>query len=296
MAPRHGLLMLHGSSLLFGGTALFSRTIGWPALDITAWRSLVACVALAALLSLLGQSLRMRSRRDLIIMLLLGVVLGLHWVTYFAAMQQAGITIGVLTLFTYPVLTVILEPALDRQRPAWADLGMGLVVIAGVALLAPSTDHHDPAVIGIGLGLLSALLFALRNVLQRRHLAHYSGATAITWQTGVIALMLLPWVQQVPGPAQPYASGLLVLLALGFTALPHVMVAESLRQLSAATVGLVSCLQPLYAAVLAALVLDERPGWRTLIGGILVVSAAAIETIRARQRSQRQPPSPAASA
>lgn len=250
MSKRSGLLLLHGAALLFGGTALFSRLIPLPALDITTWRSLVACIGLVILLSLIGTPLRLRSGRDIAIAIALGVLLGLHWVTYFAGMQLAGVTVGLLAFFSYPVMTVVLEPLLDKRRPAMVDLALGGQVLAGVALLAPSYNSADPAVTGILLGLLSALLFTVRNLIQRRHFAHYNGATAVAWQTGVVFVMLLPFTPMPTSSDNLHTLALIALLGLCFTALPHAMVAESLRQLSARTVGLVSCLQPFYAALL----------------------------------------------
>lgn len=281
--------MLHSAALLFGGTALFSHLIPLSALAITTWRSLIACLGLLLLLRLIGTPLRLRSGRDIATAVILGVLLGLHWVTYFAGMQRAGVTIGMLALFTYPVMTVLFEALLDRRRPALIDLLLGLQVLIGVALLRPLGESSALASSGIALGLLSALLFTLRNLLQKRRFAHYNGATATAWQTAVVFLLLLPFTSCSELSSLAANDGhslwLLLLLGLGFTALPHALTAESLRQLSARTLGLVSCLQPLYAALLSAWILGEEHRLTTMLGGVLVVSAALIETRRAHRRS-----------
>ncbi len=71
---------------------------------------------------------------------------------------------------------------------------------------------------------------------------------------------------------------LLLLVGVVFTAIPHALFATSLRYLSATTAGLISCLQPLYGSVLAFILLHERPSLLTMIGGLLVISAAIFET------------------
>lgn len=71
---------------------------------------------------------------------------------------------------------------------------------------------------------------------------------------------------------------LLLLVGVVFTATPHALFASSLRSLSATTAGLISCLQPLYGSILAIILLHERPDILTIIGGLLVVSAAIFET------------------
>jgi len=71
---------------------------------------------------------------------------------------------------------------------------------------------------------------------------------------------------------------LILLVGVVFTATPHAFFASSLRHLSATTAGLISCLQPLYGSILAFFLLQERPNVMTIIGGLLVVSAAIFET------------------
>lgn len=67
------------------------------------------------------------------------------------------------------------------------------------------------------------------------------------------------------------------------TALPHAMVASSLKHLRAKTFSLIACAQPLYGVIFAWVALDENPGLQTLIGGALVISAALNETINAQR-------------
>ena len=111
---QQSLLYLHSAVLLFGGTALFSKLISLPALDITVYRTAVAAIVLFIVLSLQKQKITLSSVKDYGIAILLGAVVGIHWVTYFAGMQMAGVTIGIIAFFTYPVITVFLEPLLSR--------------------------------------------------------------------------------------------------------------------------------------------------------------------------------------
>ncbi len=73
---------------------------------------------------------------------------------------------------------------------------------------------------------------------------------------------------------------------MAFTALPHALFATALRYLSAKTVGLVSCLQPFYGAVLTLLVLDEQLTIRTIIGGTIIVATALFETQQSHQKKR----------
>ncbi len=279
---QQSLLFLHSAVLLFGGTALFSKLIGLPALDITVYRTGVAAVVLFILLTLQKKRITLASTKDYGVAILLGVVVGIHWVTYFAGMQMAGITVGIIAFFTYPVITVFLEPLLSRakvkSKPQIKDIIIAFVVLIGIYLLIPEINLGNQTTLGIVTGVISAFFFALRNVLHKNYFSHYSGPHTMLYQT-LVAFIMLGLFVEVP-PMQVSVDDWLLILLVGiiFTAMPHALFASSLRHLSATTAGLISCLQPLYGSVLAFLLLNERVNISTIIGGLLVVSAAIFET------------------
>ncbi|RCU51489.1 EamA/RhaT family transporter [Corallincola holothuriorum] len=278
------LCYLHGSVLLFGGTALFAKLIPLPALEITVFRCVVAALFLASFLLVSGKKLRLACGKDYLIALFLGVLVGFHWVTYFAAMQLAGIAIGMIALFSFPVMTVVLEPLFNKQLPHKADLFAAVAVLAGIILMVPAPSFGNEVTLGIATGLFSALLYTLRNIFHKRLFSRYSGPQAMSYQTAVAAIILSALLEIPPTDVSPHSWMLLALLGILFTAMPHAMVAESLRKLPAKTVGLVSCLQPLYGTLAAIWILNEYPSLTTVIGGSIVISAAIWETWRAQRR------------
>ncbi|WP_083494279.1 DMT family transporter [Colwellia sp. MT41] len=275
---QQSLLYLHIAVFLFGGTALFSKLIGLPALDITVYRTGIAALALFTLLTLQKKKITLASRKDYGIALLLGVVVGIHWVTYFAAMQMAGITVGIIAFFTYPVITVFIEPLFNKSLPKVKDMLMAVVVIVGIVLLIPEISLGNQITLGIVTGIFSALFFALRNILHKNYFSHYSGPHTMLYQTLVACLMLCLFIEVPLGQVTERDWLLLLLVGIVFTATPHALFASSLRHLSATTAGLISCLQPLYGSVLAFMLLHERPNVLTMVGGLMVVSAAIFET------------------
>jgi len=281
-AQQQSLLFLHSAVLLFGGTALFSKLIGLPALDITVYRTGVAAIVLFILLTMQKKKIKLASTKDYGIAVLLGVVVGIHWVTYFAGMQMAGVTIGIIAFFTYPVITVFLEPALNRSnsksRPQVKDIVIAFIVLIGIFLLIPEINLGNQVTLGIVTGIISAFFFALRNILHKNYFSHYSGPHTMLYQTLVAFLMLGLFIEVPIAQVTNRDWSLILLVGIVFTAMPHALFASSLRHLSATTAGLISCLQPLYGSVLAFLLLSERANMLTIIGGTLVVSAALFET------------------
>ena len=279
---QQSLLFLHTSVLLFGGTALFSKLIGLSALDITVYRTGVAAIVLFILLTLQKKQITLASAKDYSVAILLGVVVGIHWVTYFAGMQMAGVTVGIIAFFTYPVITVFLEPLLNRskvsRKPKVKDIVVAFIVLIGIFLLIPEINLGNQATLGIATGILSAFFFSLRNILHKNYFSHYSGPHTMLYQTLVAFLMLGLFIDVPPMEVTKHDWLLIVLVGVVFTAMPHALFASSLRHLSATTAGLISCLQPLYGGVLAFLLLNERVNMMTVIGGLLVISAALFET------------------
>ena len=285
-AVKKRLISLHLTVILLGGTALFSRLVPLSAIDITLIRSVFACVALFAFLFLAKDKVKLHCRRDYAIAVGLGILMALHWVTYFAAMQYAGVSVGMIALFTFPVITVLIEPLFEKTGLVWQDIVSALAVVAGVYLIVPESTLENEITLGVLIGIASAVLYAFRNIIHRKHFKQYSGAKAMAWQTLVISIVMLPTIGNSIAQASTHDWLMLLLLGTVFTALPHALIAASLRHLRAKTFSLIACMQPLYGVALAIVVLDESPTLSTLIGGILITSASVYETLNAHKLHQ----------
>lgn len=286
MHPAHkGLIAVHLSVFIFGLTALFSKTIALSALEITLLRSIFAVLALWLVLLWSGEPMRLRSGRDYGMILLLGILLAGHWVTYFHSMQISTIAVGVIALYTFPVITVFIEPLFHGGRPHWFDVASGFAVLIGIFLLVPEFRLDNTVTQGVIWGVLSALLFALRNIIQGRYFSSYPAKQALLYQIFITVIVLLPFgIQTVPEVSSNQWEQL-ILLGVLFTALPHTLFAFGLRNFKAKTASLVACLQVVYATLFAALILNAVPAISTLVGGVIVVTAAVFETyITGRQK------------
>jgi drug/metabolite transporter (DMT)-like permease len=269
--------------LLFSGTSLFPKLIPLPVPTIIFGRSVVAAGAILLVLLFTGTPIRPRSRRDLAFLLGAGVLLAVHWVTYFQGIRVSTVAVGTIALHTYPIITVLTEPIIDRTRIKAADIVLAVVVLLGVVILVGRPTLSSTTTRGVLWGVLSAFLFTARNLLVRRSVRRYGSGTIMFFQTAVTALLLLPVPLFIAGGMAEAFSSWREFLLLGtiFTALSQTLYAGSLRSLSAKTVSIIATLLPLYAAITAALFLGEIPTVRTVLGGALVVGAVLVETVRA---------------
>lgn len=190
---RQALISVHSAVFIFGLTALFSKLIALSALEITLLRSVFAVLALWLFIRSQSESLKLRSRDDYLIVILLGLLLATHWVTYFHAMQVSSVAVGVIALYTFPVITVFLEPMFHGERPHLQDIISALAVLFGIYLLVPEFALEDSTTQGVLWGVFSALLFALRNIIQGRYFSAYPARHALFYQVIVTIVVLLPF-------------------------------------------------------------------------------------------------------
>ena len=273
-----GLLSVHSAVLIFGLTALFSKLITLTALEITLLRSIFAVLIIFVIFIWQKKFLRLANLKDYGLVFLLGVLLALHWVTYFHAMQVSSIAVGVIALYTFPIITVFLEPLFHGEQPHIKDVISALIVLFGIYLFVPEFSLNNEATQGILWGVLSALFFSLRNVIQGHYFKGYTARHSLFYQTLVTFIVLLPFSFDVIPEVTHIQWGQLLVLGFFFTALPHTLFAFSLLNLKAKTVSLIACVQVVYATIFAALLLNEWPQISTVIGGLIVVSAAMYES------------------
>lgn len=285
---RRSLIELNVAVLLWAGTALFAKWIALPAFQITGLRSIVAAAALYGVLRCQGLALRTSNRRDLWLLLLGGLALGAHWVTYFRSIQVSTVAIGILSLHTYPVMTALAEPILFRESVRGSDVVLALTVLLGVAVLVPDLSLDSPVTQGVLLGILSAACFTARNILSRRAVAVYGGARVTFYQLLAAGLPLLPLTLVAGEPVSIRASGQLLLLGLLFTALPHTLYTNCLAFLKARSAAIIATLLPVYGTLTAAVLLGELPTARTILGGAIILVAVAMETARVLRRPVAQ--------
>lgn len=283
---REGLLSVHAAVLIFGLTSLFAKIITLSATEITLLRSVFAIAAIGFYIKYRREQLILHRQRDYLIAMILGAFLAAHWVTYFHSMQVSSIAIGIISLYTYPVITVFLEPFFHGERPHNKDIISAVVVLFGVYLLVPEFSVDNQAATGVFWGVLSAFLFAMRNIIHGRYFKSYPARHTLFYQTMAVIILLAPFSVQVIPDVQQVQWLQLAILGIFFTALPHTLFAHSLLYLKAKTASLVGCMQVVYGTVFAALILSEIPDWTTVVGGLIVISAAVFETVTSGNRKQ----------
>jgi drug/metabolite transporter (DMT)-like permease len=279
MSPAASLVAVHVAVALFGLAGLFGKWLAISPAAIVFGRSLIAGIVLALLVAWqrtgrFGPTWGLAAN---------GVVLAVHWVTFFAAIQVATVAIGLLGFASFPLFVLVLESGLHGRRWHAADAAMALLAVAGLALLVPEFDIASRALQGLLLGVLSGFTFALLAVRNRTLAAGFPAPVVALWQNVFAALCLLPvlaWQRGAGAPVTLSVIALLLLLGVLCTALAHTLFIASMKHLSAHTASVIAALEPVYGMILAAWLLREIPDLRTCAGAVLIVVAALVASWR----------------
>lgn len=181
-----------------------------------------------------------------------------------------------------------------RQRPdatMWAGLGLAL---AGSALL--SLDAGLRLGRGEIITLIGASLYAVQIVWIARHAEHIDPIALVTVQVTVVALIMAPFCGDV---AQAYRAlrasdwAAFGYLALAGSSIAPLLQVQAQRTLSAARIGLLFALEPVFALLFALTLGRERFEPRWWIGAALILIAVVWVEWRAAS-APPQPPKPAA--
>jgi len=281
-----GIVQIHIAVFLFGFAGLFGKFVDCDPLYIVFARTFFAAIALffyAAMAA--GIPLFKFKRNQMLVFILQGILLGIHWWSFFVSIQIASVAVGLVTFSTFPFFVTFLEPLLFKERLKKTDIATATAVFIGVILVIPELDFNNNITKGAAYGIFAGFTFALLALVNRKN-AQTCDAVAVAFYQNLFAaiFLVLPltFVKAVP----PVVSDLPNLLFLGVacTAFSHTLFINALTRIRAQTAAVIAGLEPVYGIIIAFLWLNEVPQMRTLIGGAIIIGA----TIAAGMQGQKK--------
>ncbi len=256
-------LFIHISVFLWGFTAILGRVIESTAYAIVFWRVLFTSISLFVILWVL-KKLRWPNRKMLLIYMGIGVLVALHWITFYGAVKLANASVALVCFATTSFFTSLIEPVLVKSKFSYLDLGIGLIIIPSMIFIVNGLDASFQN--GIIVGLISAILACTFSSLNKKYIDKEDPIVISFLEIGAGTLflaVLFPVVFLIDAGVQflPIASKdwyYLLLLALGCTTLPYILSMYALKKLSAFATNLVVNLEPVYGIILAYILLNEN--------------------------------------
>ncbi|HEX4972259.1 MAG TPA: DMT family transporter [Steroidobacteraceae bacterium] len=274
-------LQLHFCVVLWGFTAIFGRLISLPALPLVWWRMTLVGVALLAVAKF-WRGVRGLSLRQIAIYAGIGVLVALHWLTFYGSIKLSNASVGATCMALMSVLMAFIEPLIVRSKFDPRELLFGLAVIPGVLLVIGGTPSAMR--LGIAVGVLSVLILCVFGALNKRYISRAEALTVTGIEMISGALFLTCVGALVLGSDAMFAlpsqrDGLFLLaLALGCTLLPFTLGLVAMRHLSAFSTALALNLEPVYAIVLAIVLLNEQRelAWPFYLGVAIILGVVLL--------------------
>jgi len=281
---------MHACVLLWGFTAILGKAITLEAMALVVWRMGLVAAALLVL-PRVWRGLAALPPRLCLAYAGIGTLVALHWLTFYGAIKLANASVAVTCIALATVFVPLVEPWLTGKRFEPRELLLGAAVVPGVAMVVGGVPDGMRA--GIVVGTISAILVAIFGALNKRYVERADPLTVTALELGagglVLALLtpLLPWFGTplvLPGPRD---AALLLVLAMACTLLPYALSLVALRHMSAFSAQLAVNLEPIYAIILAIVLLGEQKELGALFyAGVAIILAGVF----AHPLLSRQPP------
>ena len=277
------LFELNIAVVFISTSGVLGRSISFPPEITIWWRCLFAAILIGLFCWYKKYDLKIKSKKDAFSLLLSGLFLGAHWVTYFYALHLSNVAIGMLSLFTYPVITALLEPLFFKTTLNKMHVLLGVIVLIGIYFLTPEFNIENNYTQGVLFGLISAVFYAIRNILMKKKVVKYNGSVLMFYQMIVISAVLWPvlFIFEVSPSINDWSA--LLILAFLTTSVGHTLFVMSFKNFSVSTASIMSSVQPIYGILFGMFFLGEIPASKTIIGGILIISTVVIESYQSHK-------------
>jgi drug/metabolite transporter (DMT)-like permease len=285
MENSHGknLSLLLLSTIFISTSGVLGRYIDLSPEAIILFRAIFAGIFIYIFCRIKKINLKIVTKKDRHSFAVSGFFMAAHWVTYFYALKLSNVAIGMLSMFTFPVITALLEPFFTKEKLNLSHVFLAFLVLIGVYMLVPEFSTENDQLKGILFGIFSALCYSLRNLTLKKHVKDYNGSMLMLHQMIIVSVLLFPVLFFSDFSNLESQLPLLLLVALLTTAIGHTMLVNSLQHFSVSTASIISSVQPIFGIIIAYIFVNEIPSFNTYIGGSLILLTVVIESIRSRK-------------
>ncbi|TDP61106.1 DMT family transporter [Flavobacterium dankookense] len=283
-------LHLHLIVFIWGFTAILGALITLDALPLVWFRMLFAVGFIAIYIYFKKLTLKIPPK-VVIQFLFAGLIIALHWFTFFKAIKVSNVSITLACLSTGAFFTSLLEPILYGKKVVWYEVFFGILVVVGLYIIFNVEVNYFN---GIILALTSAFLSALFAVINSKFVKTYD-ATIISFYElsgGVIffSFLLLLGNSFTPEFFLLSPNNLMYLFILSSVCTAYAFIASTsvMKFLSPYTVMLTINLEPIYGIILAVLIFKdkEQMSFDFYLGAMLILLTVLLNVIiKSRKKS-----------
>lgn len=280
-------LHFHVIVFIWGFTAVLGALISLDAVPLVWYRMLLASGFIFLYIKWKNRNLKV-TKRKLLVLIIAGLVIALHWLTFFGAIKVSNVSITLALLSTGAFFTSILEPIFYKRKFVGYEILFGILVIIGLYIIFQVETKYT---LGIILGLASAFLSAVFTLINGKLIKDTAPSVISFYElmTGVVAISIYLAVLSFSTDGNKGFNTsffmlnsedwlYLLILASICTAYAFIAAVAVMKHLSPYTIMLTINLEPVYGIFLAFLIFGskEQMNPQFYYGAMLILSTVIL--------------------
>jgi drug/metabolite transporter (DMT)-like permease len=277
------LIHFHFIVFIFGFTAILGSLISIDSLELVWYRMAIASIVLLIYAAVFKKQIKV-PKSLLLKLLISGMIIALHWLTFFKAIKVSNVSITLSILSLGAFLTSFLEPLFYGRKIILYEIIFGLIVVVGMSLIFNSQYHYLE---GIIYALISVLLSVFFGLINGKLIKEASSLAISIYELlgGVFLLsIILLFSDRIDSEFFDISKidfYWLLILATVCTAYAFVISVDVLKHLSPYSLMISINMEPVYGIILAIIFLNESKdlSFNFYLGFILIFSSVILNGV-----------------
>ncbi len=277
---KKNVLWLHIAVMLFSISGVVGQFVEIPSVLVAMGRVICSSILLFVIAKVKKESLKLESKKDYVMIMLIGAVLAVHWTTFFQSIQVSSVAIGTITFSTFPLFITFIEPIIFREKIKMRSIVNSIILLIGVLITVPEFSMENQVTVGIVWGMISSFTYAIITLANRYFAKKYIGRVVCLYEQGTAAIVLLPAAFLVPAVWRPQDIAGVLVIGFVCTAFAYSLYVSAQKGVRAQTAGIISGMETVYGIVYALIFLSEVPSGREILGGIVILGVALMASLK----------------
>ena len=275
---------LHFIVFLFGFTAILGKLVSIPSVEMVFYRTLLAAIGMAIVILFVRGTFKV-SQRDFITISLTGIIVAIHWLTFFASGRVSNPSTSLVGFATCSFWAAFIEPIAKRKKIHGLEVGLGIIVLIGLIIIFSFDFNYA---FGLFLGIISGLTAALFSVINSKLTARVSAYTITFYEMAgacITVLLFFPfylsWLGE-EGQLDLVPTSMdwlyIAIMAIACSVYAYSGMINLSKKLSVFFIQLALNLEPIYGILIALFVFGQQEvmGWNFYAGTLIILGAVGL--------------------
>lgn len=274
------ILFLHIAVMLFGLSGVIGQFVEISSVMVALGRVISSSLLLFLIAIAKKDTLKLSSKKDYGLIILTGIVMAVHWTTFFQSIQVSSVAIGPITFSTFPLFLTFFEPLIFHEKLRRQNIFTAVTLMIGVIITIPEFSIENNTTVGIIWGMVCSFTYAIMTLANRYFSSRYTGRIICLYEQGTAAIVLLPALFIMK--TQWRIPDIIGVAFIGFicTAFAYSLYVSAQKNVKAQTAGIISGMETVYGILYALLFLGEIPSGRELVGGAVILGVAMYSSLK----------------